>query len=239
MEVAWQVPRTDLNSPMGLGQEEAKNLTHLLECLCSASELLEEEALVNADLSPTELEGNSLWTFGMVISRWVYKFRLIPTSFFFLAVTEMVRCSDAEFAAFRKRKTSKKVPQEVGATSGVEAAGDDEVPLTAPKVEPHIFKATRETIAAKGSAGAPQEAKAGGAGAAKGSQPTRVVPESEVAEATEAREEARCEAQGKRRVEEGPRAKGPTQKKRLASGPRGGHPSEVMKVSLGGSSSVR
>ena len=60
MEVAWQVPQTDLNNPVGLGQEEAENLTHLLECPCLASELLEEEALVNADLNLMKPRGNSL-----------------------------------------------------------------------------------------------------------------------------------------------------------------------------------
>ena len=57
----------DLNSPIGLGQEEAENLTRLLECACSTSELLEEESLVNAGLSPAESEGNpfglSIWSF--------------------------------------------------------------------------------------------------------------------------------------------------------------------------------
>ena len=62
MEVAWQTPWTDLNSPISLRQEEAKNLAHLLECPCSTFELLEEEALVNAGLSPTKPGGNSLWT---------------------------------------------------------------------------------------------------------------------------------------------------------------------------------
>ena len=57
----------DLNSLVGLGQEEAENLTRLLECACSASELLEEETLVNAGLSPTGPEGNFLWTFDMVV----------------------------------------------------------------------------------------------------------------------------------------------------------------------------
>ena len=52
----------DLNGPIGLSQEEAENLAHLLEFPCSASQLLEEEALVNASLSPTKLGGNSLWT---------------------------------------------------------------------------------------------------------------------------------------------------------------------------------
>ena len=69
MEVAWRTPRTDLNSPVDLGQEEAKNLAHLLECPCSASELLEEEALVNVGLSLTELGGNFLWTFSMAFPR--------------------------------------------------------------------------------------------------------------------------------------------------------------------------
>ena len=67
MEALWHAPRTDLNSPVGLGKEEAENLTRLLECACSAFELLEEETLVNAGLSPAEPEGNSLWTFDMVI----------------------------------------------------------------------------------------------------------------------------------------------------------------------------
>ena len=73
MEAVWQVLWMDLNSPMGLGQDEVENLTHLLEYSCLASELLEEEALVNVGLSPMEPKGNSLWTFGMVILRWVYK----------------------------------------------------------------------------------------------------------------------------------------------------------------------
>ena len=60
MEVTWRTPRTDLNSSVGLGKEEAKNLAHLLEFPCLASELLEEEALVNADLNPVEPGGNSL-----------------------------------------------------------------------------------------------------------------------------------------------------------------------------------
>ena len=41
---------------------------------------------------------------------------------FLFAVAEMVKCSDAEFAAFRKRNTSKKVSQEVEATSDAEVA---------------------------------------------------------------------------------------------------------------------
>ena len=49
----------DLNSLVHLEQEEAKSLDCLLECLCSISELLSEETLVNADLSPTEPGGNS------------------------------------------------------------------------------------------------------------------------------------------------------------------------------------
>ena len=61
-EVAWRASQTDLNGPVGLRQEEAESLTHLLECPCLASELLEEEALVNVGLSPAEPGGNSLWT---------------------------------------------------------------------------------------------------------------------------------------------------------------------------------
>ena len=143
----------------------------------------------------------------------------------------MVRCSDAKFAAFRKRKTSKRVPQEAGATSG------GEVPSTAPRVEPHISEAPAKTNATKGPKGAPQEAEARGVGAAEGSQPAGVVPKPEVAEATEAREEARREARGKRRVEEGPRVEGPTQKKSLASGPQWGRPGEVTEAGPRGSSS--
>ena len=67
VEALWQAPKTDLNSPVGLGEEEAENLTHLLECAYSAFELLEEETLVNPGLSRVEPEGNSLWTFNMVI----------------------------------------------------------------------------------------------------------------------------------------------------------------------------
>ena len=59
----------DLNSSMGLGQDEVENLTHLLECSSLASELLEEEALVKAGLSPMEPRGNSLWASGIVILR--------------------------------------------------------------------------------------------------------------------------------------------------------------------------
>ena len=70
VEVAWHTPRMDLNSLVGLGQEEAESLAHLLECPCSASELLEEEALVNADLSPMELEGDSLLDLSLAFSRW-------------------------------------------------------------------------------------------------------------------------------------------------------------------------
>ena len=69
VEVEWRTPRTDLNSPIGLGQEEVKNIVHLLECPCSASELLEEEALVNAGLNPMEPGGNFLWTFSMAFPR--------------------------------------------------------------------------------------------------------------------------------------------------------------------------
>ena len=72
MEASWQAPQTDLNSPMGLGQKEAENLTRLLECACLASKLLEEETLVNVGLSPAELGGNSLWTFDMVVSKCIY-----------------------------------------------------------------------------------------------------------------------------------------------------------------------
>ena len=67
MEALWQAPKMDLNSPIGLGKEEAESLTRLLECACSTSELLEEETLVNVELSPTEPGGNSLWTFDMVV----------------------------------------------------------------------------------------------------------------------------------------------------------------------------
>ena len=62
IEVVWRTPLMDLNNLVGLGQKEAENLDHLLECPCSAFELLEEEALVNADLNPMELRGNFLWT---------------------------------------------------------------------------------------------------------------------------------------------------------------------------------
>ena len=50
-EVAWRAPQMDLNGLIDLGQEEAENLAHLLKCSCLASELLEEEALVNVDLN--------------------------------------------------------------------------------------------------------------------------------------------------------------------------------------------
>ena len=65
-EVAWRTPRTDLNSPVGLEQEEAKNLACLLKCLCLVFELLHEEALVNASLSLVEPRGNSCSNFGLV-----------------------------------------------------------------------------------------------------------------------------------------------------------------------------
>ena len=69
VEVVWQTPQMELNSLVGLGQEEAKNLALLLECPCSAFELLEEEALMNVGLSPMETRGNFLWTFGAAFSR--------------------------------------------------------------------------------------------------------------------------------------------------------------------------
>ena len=59
-EAAWRTPRMDLNSLVGLGQEEAESLAHILECPSSASKLLEEETLVNASLSPMEPRGNFL-----------------------------------------------------------------------------------------------------------------------------------------------------------------------------------
>ena len=65
-EVAWRTPRMDLNSSIGLEQEEAESLAYLLECPCSIFELLSEETLVNADLSPTEPEGNSHLDLGLV-----------------------------------------------------------------------------------------------------------------------------------------------------------------------------
>ena len=68
-EVVWCTPRMDLNSPIGLGQEEAESLAHLLECPYSAFELLEEEALVNASLSSTKLGGNSLLVLSLAFLR--------------------------------------------------------------------------------------------------------------------------------------------------------------------------
>ena len=43
VEALWQAPRMDLNGLVGLGNEEAENLTCLLKCACLAFELLEEE----------------------------------------------------------------------------------------------------------------------------------------------------------------------------------------------------
>ena len=65
-EVAWRTPRTDLNSPIGLGQEEAESLAHILECPSSAFELLEEETLVNVGLSLEEPEGNSILDLSLI-----------------------------------------------------------------------------------------------------------------------------------------------------------------------------
>ena len=54
---------------------------------------------------------------------------------FFLVVFEMVRCSDAEFAAFQKRKSFKKVPREAGMASRVGITFEGEAPLVAPITE--------------------------------------------------------------------------------------------------------
>ena len=58
-EVAWHTPRTDLNRHVSLVREEEESLAYLLQCSTSASDLLREETLVNAGLSPTEPTGNS------------------------------------------------------------------------------------------------------------------------------------------------------------------------------------
>ena len=47
----------------------------------------------------------------------------------------MVRCSDAEFVAFQKRKSSKKVPREAGAAFGVGITLEGEAPSAAPITE--------------------------------------------------------------------------------------------------------
>ena len=68
----------------------------------------------------------------------------------------MVRCSDAKFVTFRKRKSSKKVPREVGVASRVGIAPDGEAPSAAPitkvagaEVEAHanLSEVPRETDA--------------------------------------------------------------------------------------------
>ena len=79
----------------------------------------------------------------------------------------MVKYSDAEFVAFRKRKSSKKVLREAGAVFGVGISPDGEVPSAAPitnmieaKVEAHASlsevpgetKAARELVEASGAA---------------------------------------------------------------------------------------
>ena len=51
------------------GEEEEESLTYLLKCPTPPSELLCEEALVNADLSLTEPRGNSRSDFDLVSLR--------------------------------------------------------------------------------------------------------------------------------------------------------------------------
>ena len=70
----------------------------------------------------------------------------------------MVKCSDAKFATFRKRKTSKRVPREARTTSGAEAGDDGETPSVAPEAEPPISEAPKEASMAKEPMGAPEEA---------------------------------------------------------------------------------
>ena len=88
--------------------------------------------------------------------------------FIFLSVVaEMVKCSDAEFMAFRKRKTSQKVSREGRRTSGTEAGGDGETPSMVPGTEPPISKAPGETSTVREPMGVPEEVGADRAGAAK------------------------------------------------------------------------
>ena len=90
----------NLNSLVSLGQEEAKSLACLLECPCLVFELLSEETLVNADLSPTKSRGNFLSDHSLAFLRWGFMNLETNPDFIFLVVAEMVRCSDAEFMAF-------------------------------------------------------------------------------------------------------------------------------------------
>ena len=61
----------------------------------------------------------------------------------FLVVAEMVRCSDVEFATFWKRKSSKKVPREAEAASGVGITPEGEAPPATP-----IIKVARAEVKA-------------------------------------------------------------------------------------------
>ena len=131
----------------------------------------------------------------------------------------MVKCSDAEFVAFQQRKTSKRVPHEAKTTSSAEVSGDGETPSVVPEAEPPISEAPREASTAKEPMGAPEEAEADRAGAAKMVQLTGAVSEPEIVEAMGGNEGAQHEARGKRPIKESSRGKGPTRKKRLASRP--------------------
>ena len=57
--VAWRMPWTDLNKHIGLAGGEGEGLAYLLQCPTSTFEPLYEKALINSDLSLTELGGNS------------------------------------------------------------------------------------------------------------------------------------------------------------------------------------
>ena len=93
----------------------------------------------------------------------------------------MDKCSDAKFAAFRKRKASKRVPREVGTTSGAEADDDGEMPSVAPGAEPLISKALKKASTAREPIGVPEEAEADRAKAAEMVQSTGAVPKLEIA----------------------------------------------------------
>ena len=77
--------------------------------------------MVNAGLSLTEPEGNSLLDLSLAFPKWGFMSSETNPDFVFLAVDKMVRCSDAKFMAFQKKKSSKKVSRETEAVLEVGA----------------------------------------------------------------------------------------------------------------------
>ena len=106
----------------------------------------------------------------------------------------MVKCSDAEFAAFRKRQTFWKNFREGRTTSDAKAGGDGETPLVVPRIEPPISEALEETSMAREPTGAPEEAGVDRAGAAEAARSTGAILEPKIIEPRGGNGGAHCEA---------------------------------------------